>query len=195
LLQPEHAAVNEFEQSVKGTPAQIDFEIAKADVTLELAQNPGNCWAEYNDLAVANAHLKMTQDQVGGTLARLRSLSSSLPQIHLTSMAAKDGAQFRSVIRRLVRRSRPRCQWTVKATNAELFAPARLEIARFRSKLDGSVYAANFDLAEADIAVEDSVVRVECDPPGRGDPKELSARFLSDTKNQIAQIERSFSIH
>ena len=193
LLKPEQREVSKFEESISGTPAQFHFEAAKADADLEVAMGEG-CWAEHNDFAVANRHLKMTQDDVRASLDRMRDLSRSLPPPPPTPLSATDGAKFRSLVRTLVETSRPRCQWTVKADNAEIAAPARAELSRFRDRLKGSRYAAHFDVAEEDVAYEYWMVRTECDDPGRKEPDKLSARLLADVRKRIAQIEREFAI-
>jgi hypothetical protein len=194
LLRPELKSVAEFGKSIKGTPSQFHFEAAKADADLELARGDG-CWAEYNDLAIANRHLKMTQDEVRASLARMRDLSASLSLPLPTSISATDGAEFRSLVRTLIETSRPRCQWTVRADNSTISAPARAEVSQFRHRLRGSPYAAHFDMAEADVAFEYSVVHTECDDPGHQAPNRLSAKLLAEVRKQVAQIERRYSIH
>jgi len=193
LLRPELKAVAAFGESIKGTPAQFHFEAAKADADLEIAKG-GHCWAEYNDPAIANRHLKMTQDEVRASLARMRDLSASLSSPLPTSISATDGAEFRSRVRSLIETSRPRCRWTVWADNAKISAPARAEVSQLRHRLNGSPYAAHFDIAEADVAFEYSVVQTECDDPGRQAPSHLSAKLLASVRKQVAQIERRYSM-
>ena len=194
LLKPEQGAVRAFEERIKGTPAQFHFEVAKSDADLELAKGEG-CWAEYDDLQIANRHLKMTQDNVKHSLGRMEAIAPSLTELGPANVSVPSGAAFRALARNLVRTTRPRCQQTVRADNEAVLKPARAAVSRFRNRLAGSRYAANFDLAEADIAYEDSIVRVECDDPSRDSVAKVSREFLYSVNRQITAIGRRFTLH
>ena len=191
LLKPEQKALRDFEESVKGTSAKFHLETAKADAELETAENE-SCWAEYNDLEVANRHLKMTQDDVRVGLSRMQELAAALSDPRPTNPSPADGAKFRVLVRDLTRTIRPRCRQTSRAENRAVLAPAIAEVSLFRDGLTGSDYAVHFDIAEADVAYFDSISQVECDNPSRDSVRKLSQQFLDSVKRQIAAIERKF---
>lgn len=191
LLKSEGASVEAFEKAIRNTPAQFHFDVAKADAAFAVAKRAG-CWAEYNDLQVAQRHLKMTQEDVRVGLARMEELAPSTTEPVQTHVSAAEGVEFRALVRDLVRTSMPRCRQTVKADNQTILAPARAAVAQFRSRLANSDYAAHFDIARGDVEYSDSVTSVECDDPGRQSPGKVSGDFLDSVRRQIAALQRKF---
>lgn len=98
--------------------------------------------------------------------------------------------EFRLAVREAVESSRPACQLSTLASNEFIMAPAKVELSKFRHRLDGGPYAAQFDLAEADADYVQSISQVECQAPDKqSDPKELRQAALAATVRHLKALE------
>lgn len=189
-LENEYKAVRSFERQTHATPAQIHIEIASADAAFEQAKDEG-CWMEYSGLAWAEKHVEMTKESVRGTLDQLRDIAPSLHQSALSDVTGSSNApEFRYLVRQLVQFARPQCQLTTTAGNEQVMGPAQAEIARFRKGLEGTPFADNFDVAEADVAYEISITMVECTAPGRAELAQASRDAVVSVRRELAAIGR-----
>lgn len=187
-LAPEHRAIREFEDQMKDTPSAGHLVIARQDADHERAANEG-CWAD-EDPDFAQLHIEMTQKSVKGGLKRLGELAGSIPEPHEVILAAgHDEAEFRYIVRQLVEAAHPRCSISTKTENDQIMAPALAEVARFRSRIEGTPLAGHYDLAQADVVYRHSVEMVECASASSSPPTELSQVELANIKRQVAGID------
>jgi hypothetical protein len=187
-LEDEYQAVRSFERQTRLTPVQGQLAIASADAAFEQA-NGENCWMEYSDLVSAEKHVAMTKDEVRDTLERLHAIAPSLHQSAPGDEADSSRApEFRYLVRQLVAAARPQCRITTTAENEQVMGPAQAEIARFRQGLDGTAFADQFDVAQADVAYQLSVQMVECSDPSQADAKRVGEAALADVRRQLAVI-------
>jgi hypothetical protein len=187
-LEDEYQAIRSFEQQTRLAPAGSHLAIASADAAFEQA-NGEDCWMEYSELVWAEKHVAMTKEKVRGTLRRLRAIAPSLHRSAPGDGADSDNAaKFRYLVRQLVAFARPLCRLTASAENEQVMGPAQAEIARFRQGLDGSAFAAHFDVAQADVAYELSITNVDCADPSRTDPKRANEEAVAIVKRELAVI-------
>jgi len=183
MLNNERQAVSEFERSISGTPASEHISIAKADAELE-----AGCWAD-DDPRFALIHVNMTKEDVRGSLARMRELAPRLRSLALTPASTSEGREFRRGVRGLIEAIRPQCPLVSGASNDQVLLPVRERMNRFERELSGSELAVQFDVAEADVAFEQSVTVVECGMPEAVDDLALARReALANVEHLIAAL-------
>lgn len=189
LLRPEQAAVVAFEREASGTKLQSHLVLARSQVARALKRD-GGCWSD-EDMRFARLHVETTRSDVRNGLARMQALAGSVGAPAPGGLSIGRGADFQHRVRDLVRSSRARCPITIRGDNDRIMAPARAELARFRQRLAGTPYAGHFDMAQADVAFEDSINVVECANPSSSPAAQASREALTNVKRQIAALETS----
>lgn len=184
-LKVEYEAVALFEQQALSGAAHDHLQIASADAAFEQSRNDG-CWMEYSKLVWAEKHLEMTKEIVRATLPRLQIIAPSIDQgLSDGSAASDDTPKFRYLVRQLVAFTRPLCPLIASAKNEQVNGPALHELAQFRKSLEGSPFALQFDVAQADMTYELSQTVVECADPSESDMKTVRIQRVADVKRQI----------
>lgn len=187
LLRSAFGAVSNFEQHVKGTEAGKQLAIAWQDVQYN-QQTDKRCWND-GDPAFAQKHVEMTNETVRDGLHALRVLGhnlSSEPDSRLTGSGDRSG--FRYHVKRLVEMVRPMCSLHAERQDDELLKPAKLEIDRYERSLAGTPYAADFNIAQADVAYERSITIAECGEPSAQPPDRITADVLAEVEKQIVTV-------
>jgi hypothetical protein len=188
LLAQENEAVRTFERRLEPTSLGAHLSIARSDSLYRLAAENG-CSAD-SDPRFARLHVQRARDDARIGLERMETLASplaaSLPAVRAS---ARRTAQFRYLVRGLVEASQPRCILSNSMGNDDIMAPARAELDRFRSRLQGTEFAIQYEIAEADVAYDHEMTMVECADPAPTPPAELSRNALEAFRRQIARLE------
>lgn len=182
------SAVEALRESLNAA-ARSQFDVADADEKFEQRMS-GGCWAEYNQVKIAERHLEMTRVQVENTLHILRNSAESLTSTGISNASARRGASFRAAVKELIE-IEPECLPTIKASNAVIFARSRKAIESFRRRL-GQNLSRQFDLAQQDVLYKKSITFVECEEPVHTSLMVIRRKILTDTLRQIAKIKARF---
>ncbi len=187
LLAGEQQKVRTFEAAVLSS-ARAQLDIARADVEFQLKVET-SCYND-SDLWFANSHVQHSRGVIKHGLGRLKALAPALsPTLPPSILGAKQGPEFRHLVRQLIESSSSNCRISARAENAEILAPARAEIRRFRERLEGTAHAIHYDIAEADANLERSLMIPECMEPRPEAGEELVRELLTGAMQHIAAIE------
>jgi len=182
-LQDQIAAVKQFEARMIGTPLAAQLAIAKADSRLRYG-----CWAD-DDIWFAKTHVKMTQDDVGRSLSQLNRLAPSLARSHPLDAKLAPATQFRDLSRDAILLVRLRCPLIKNTDNQVVLSPARAALIDFRRRLDGTGFAAQFDIANADANFDFYGGIVECGPPRSVSVAEVQRAVLLKMDQKLSQLD------
>jgi hypothetical protein len=179
------AAIEDFENRIaSANPAANQLAVAKADAAYERALE--RMCANDDDIRFAQIHVRKTNDLVAAVLESLDATKAKLSVGDPGSKADPDHAELRWNFRLLIQASRPRCPISPQATNEEIMAKVVVKIADLRKRLEGSPFAAEFDVAEQDVSEDYGNSDVEC-----AEPDTLS-RWTApvDVELQLAVVEK-----
>jgi hypothetical protein len=158
------ASIEDFERRIAEVqPAANQLAVAKADAAYESTMER-MCFND-DDIRFAQIHIRQTNDLVVAVLDSLEAAKSTLSAGDPGSKADPTHAELRWNFRQLIQASTPRCPLSPQLTNEEIMAKVAVKIADFRKRLEGSEFAADFDVAEQDVAQDYSNSMVECDEP------------------------------
>ncbi|MEA3014221.1 MAG: hypothetical protein QOD42_2766 [Sphingomonadales bacterium] len=185
----ENAEVRAFEERIGPGPPRFHWEVARSDVEHRRDSGDLGC-SDEADSRLAASHAGMARDRVRLGLQELERMAPGLAALPASAAAPPlpDGAAFRLLVRRLVEHLQPFCVLTTAADNDRIMAPAKAELARFRQRLEGTPYALDFDLAEADGLYERSITVAECGVLGDDPAAAVSRDALDEARRQIAGI-------
>lgn len=187
-LAPEIAAVEEFKQRIRGSPAYFHFAVGEADQRHEDKMRSG-CWND-SETRLAELHVK---DAKKSTKVHLDALSKLLPEVtqpanFAVATSPEAAVEFRFRVRELIESSRPRCTLTRYADNEAVSAPAKVAVTAFRRELNGTQYALQFDMAEGDVNLYRAISTVECDEEGTEPPSYWAQKLSLSVETQIKTI-------
>lgn len=189
VLAPEIAAMRAFERRVAAGPARQHLDVARGDIERRRASNGLGCWSD-SDPRFAASHVRMARDTATAGLREMERLAPGLAPLPATVSAlppARAG-EFRVLARTLFETLNPPCRITTTAPDAQVMAAALAELPPLRRRLEGTPYAAQFAIAEADLLHERSITAFECVEPGDDTAAAASAAVLRETRRQIDRI-------
>lgn len=172
-LAPERAAVKAFEDRLGTTGAAFQLAVARADARFQ----PG-CRSD-GDI----------REKVAGNLAELWKLLPRLDQVPVQEPIPARSAEYRALVRRLVRSVQPLCPLSGGAPDAGILAPSLDAVRRFQASRPGTAYRHHYAIAKADVDLEQSMTLVECAAPSRVSPDRLGDELLADVRRQIAALQ------
>ena len=188
VLARERQAVGAFEERMRATPLRFHLDAARSDVRYALAAD-GGCW-EDSDPRFARLHVQMARERAAAGLRRMEALAPALAaSLPTTRVSAAAGAEFRHFAREAAEALQAPCAPSSSAAD-EILAPARAEVQRFRTRLEGTDHAVHFAVAEADTAYLHSITIVDCDPePDPLPTTEARRQALERVRRRIAELE------
>jgi hypothetical protein len=191
-LANERQRLAKFEARMSGTPAKLQMDIARADVTYEAKLPPRpDCSPEMLALlSPAETRIGFSKSEIASAISRMESQAPALADIELSTNEnfASAGAKLRYVARQLFELANPRCSLSTRAANDAILGPMRTEITRYRGSLPAAD-SIQVDIAEADVEFIHSITEVECaSPDARVAPSTLSAQMLANAKALILSL-------
>lgn len=183
LLDKERREVSDFEQSLNGKPGSEHLSVARADAALGRG-----CWMD-SDLEFALKHVEMTKETTRHSLVQLRELAPKLDYLNLAAGSATAGGEFRLGVGRLISAVEVPCLLVAGVSNDDVLAPARERMEQFERGLSGSAFATQYDIAKDDFEFERSVTVLDCFPPGKGGPEDISQASLQQVEQIVAELE------
>jgi hypothetical protein len=188
LLAAESAAMRGFEAQISSTPAARHLDIARADVEYGSRAGKLSCWEGRGKPEFVRQHFDTARQEARSALEALRRLAPAVLTIDIAGLDPATTAEFRALVREVTRGVDWRCRATTAATNDEILAPAKAELAQLRQRIGSTPFAAQFALAEADTRYEHSVTVVECVDPSSEAPAALTDKAHADVKALAARI-------
>ena len=187
LLAAELIRLKAFEKRLRPR-IRAEWLIAREDAVYEHAI--GRRCHDEPDAKSRRREVRESRDQIAFQLRRLERVA---PRLRITRPEARvgmaRGAEFRYLARRLAGLVESGCQISDKVDNDIVLAPARAEVMRFKSRLQGTPYAAHYAVSESDADFENHIYEGECIAPRSNPPAELQQQWLSMAREQIAAIE------
>lgn len=193
FLKDEAGAVRGFEAQARATPALEHLSIAREDAHFQISQGK-DCWSDPSR-SWALHHVKMTKDDVGKALPKLKALTPMLGELRMNDKGDQPRmAEFRDLVRRMLTGIMPLCPLTssTSVSDKEILRPASDAVARLKEELADTRFSRHFAIAEADVAYETSNTIVECARPSTAAPKLVSQEIAAETQQQIAALRKIF---
>jgi len=190
VLAPEIALLDELEAELAESSAGYQLEIARSD----LEASGAGCWSD-SDPHFAQRHVEMARKGFAGAYERLVSLAPQLsgPKPH-DPLPPETGAAFRKAAGALPLTGSVMCRISEHRDDRWIMGPAWRAVSAFRQSLQGTAYAAHYDLAREDAVLIESVTVVECAAPDRGPPEDMRNAVQRRAESKIADIRRDFDI-
>jgi len=195
VLAAEDDRMRRFEQKAGSGPLRFQLEVALGDIQYVL-KDGYHCWDD-KDPRLAQAHIEKARSWVNGGLATLERLAPSLASLPRSpsQVSPAKGAPFRALARDLVGLVDVRCPIDSDVDNERIVAATKAEMERFRRRLAGSPFEAQFDMAEADEYYEDKVTPVRCiGAPGPGRARTASTYRLERSRMMILELREMAGI-
>jgi hypothetical protein len=165
--------------------------IAQQDATYE-QKVEGGCWAD-GDIRFAEMHVQMSKEAFWVGMSKLRDLSNEFQGSGISQLRQSQNlANFRYLAKKLVTISHPMCAIATGGRDDKIMPSARKQIDNFRRSLK-SPFVQQYDIAEADVMYQQSIIAVECADPSQASTDKLILQTLNDVGNQIAAIRTTMN--
>lgn len=190
VLAPEIALLDQLEADSAESEAGYQLEIARSDIETSGA----GCWSD-SDPRFAQRHVEMAREGFAGAYEHLVSLAPQLsgPRPH-DALPSETGAAFRKAVSALPLTGRVMCRISEHRGDRWIMGPAWRAVSAFRESLQGTAYAAHYDMAREDAVFIESITVVECAAPSRAAPEEVRDAVERRAASTIANIRRDFDI-